>query len=376
MDTVVKKFGGTSLRTEERINLAVDEVAEDLEAGNPVVSVVSAMGKDGDPYATDTLIGLMEDVQPEIDPLKQDLIMSCGEVISASLFSHYLDAAGYDSVPMTGYQAGIFTDAEFGDARIVDVDPVRVEEYIRQEIPVVLAGFQGRTVRGQVTTLGRGGSDTTALRVGGAVDARMVEIFTDVPGVAVVDPGVVDDPPFFSSVSRNAMLNLARAGASVIHPRAVSAAIEFNVPFTIKCSWQKGRETVVGDKSSSAKTPLGIAVNEGCWLGEGAITEPGDNYESRGESSGIRFSGNDDKTFTVWKKETPELSEVDTRPVSLVTAVPTLADRASELIEEAVDAVDGRSYLGKKVESDGVQFVVEPDAEAGIVRDIYGRFYQ
>jgi len=375
MDTIVKKFGGTSLRTEERINLAVDEVAKDLEGGNPVVSVVSAMGKDGDPYATDTLIGLMEDVKPEIDPLKQDLIMSCGEVISASLFSHYLDAAGYDSVPMTGYQAGIFTDGEFGDARIVEVDPVRVEEYIRQEIPVVLAGFQGRTVRGEVTTLGRGGSDTTALRVGGAVDARMVEIFTDVPGVAVVDPGIVDDPSFFANIPRDAMLSLARAGARVIHPRAVSAAIEFDVPFTIKCSWQKGRETVVGDKSSSAKTPLGIAVNEGCWMEE-SISEAGDNYEFQGKSSGIKFSGNDGKTFTVWEKETPELSEVDTRPVSLVTAVPTVADRASELIEETVDAVDGRSYLGKNVESDKAQFVVEPDAGTGIARDLYGRFYQ
>jgi len=375
MDTIVKKFGGTSLRTEERINLAVDEVAKDLEEGNPVVSVVSAMGKDGDPYATDTLIGLMEDVKPEIDPLKQDLIMSCGEVISASLFSHYLDAAGYDSVPMTGYQAGIFTDGEFGDARIVEVDPVRVEEYIRQETPVVLAGFQGRTVRGEVTTLGRGGSDTTALRVGGAVDARMVEIFTDVPGVAVVDPGIVDDPSFFANIPRDAMLSLARAGARVIHPRAVSAAIEFDVPFTIKCSWQKGRETVVGDKSSSAKTPLGIAVNEGCWMEE-SISEAGDNYEFQGKSSGIKFSGNDGKTFTVWEKETPELSEVDTRPVSLVTAVPTVADRASELIEETVDAVDGRSYLGKNVESDKAQFVVEPDAGTGIARDLYGRFYQ
>ena len=375
MDTIVKKFGGTSLRTEERINLAVDEVAKDLEGGNPVVSVVSAMGKDGDPYATDTLIGLMEDVKPEIDPLKQDLIMSCGEVISASLFSHYLDAAGYDSVPMTGYQAGIFTDGEFGDARIVEVDPVRVEEYIRQETPVVLAGFQGRTVRGEVTTLGRGGSDTTALRVGGAVDARMVEIFTDVPGVAVVDPGIVDDPSFFANIPRDAMLSLARAGARVIHPRAVSAAIEFDVPFTIKCSWQKGRETVVGDKSSSAKTPLGIAVNEGCWMEE-SISVAGDNYEFQGKSSGIKFSGNDGKTFTVWEKETPELSEVDTRPVSLVTAVPTVADRASELIEETVDAVDGRSYLGKNVESDKAQFVVEPDAGTGIARDLYGRFYQ
>jgi aspartate kinase len=375
MDTIVKKFGGTSLRTEKRINLAVDEVASDLEKGNAVVSVVSAMGKDGDPYATDTLIGLMEEVSPEIDPLKQDLIMSCGEVISASLFSHYLDSAGCDSVPMTGYQAGIFTDGEFGDARIIDVDPVRLEDYVHRKIPVVLAGFQGRTVRGEVTTLGRGGSDTTALRVGGAVDAEMVEIYTDVPGVAVVDPGIVDDPPFFSNVPRESMLNLAKAGANVIHPRAVSAAIDFDVPFTIKCSWQKGRETVVGGESSPARTPLGIAVRDNCWMAEEPVSGPESNYKHGEEPSGIKFKKDDGKTYTVWKKETPELSGVDTRPATLVTAVPTVSDRTSKLIEKALNAVSEKSYIGKNVESQKVQFVVEPDSETGTVRDIYDSFY-
>ncbi|MFB6216174.1 MAG: aspartate kinase, partial [Candidatus Aenigmatarchaeota archaeon] len=150
MAKIVKKFGGTSLQTEERINLAVEEVIEDLEKGNEVITVVSALGRGGDPYATDTLIDLMKDVSPEIDPLKQDLMMSCGEIISASLFSHYLDAAGYDSVPMTGQQAGILTDREFGEARIVDIDTERMDEYMDRGKSVVIAGFQGRTKKGEV----------------------------------------------------------------------------------------------------------------------------------------------------------------------------------------------------------------------------------
>ncbi|MBS3736446.1 aspartate kinase [Candidatus Bipolaricaulota bacterium] len=375
MDRVVKKFGGTSLRTEKRINLAVDEVAEDLEAGNAVVSVVSAMGTDGDPYATDTLIGLMEEVSSEVDPLKKDLIMSCGEVISASLFSHYLDSVGYDSIPMTGHQAGIFTDRGFGDARIVGVDPSRMENYLNQKRPVVLAGFQGRTIEGEITTLGRGGSDTTALRVGGSVGAELVEIYTDVPGVAVVNPELVENPPFFSSVPRDALLFMAKNGAAVIHPRAVAAAAEYDVPFSIKCSWVDGEETAVNSEPSSEDTPLGIAVLDGCSMVELSCSELESISESVPKSGTIRIDKNDGTSFLLSKEAEFDPAGHDARHVSLVTAVPTLSTEASEITDRIVGAVEGEIYLEKKVSSSGVQFVVEPGEVERVVRVIYDLFY-
>lgn len=375
MVRIVKKFGGTSLRTGERINLAVEKVAEDLENGNSVISVVSAMGEDGDPYATDTLIGLMEEVSPEVDSLKKDLIMSCGEVISASLFSHYLDSAGYDSVPMTGYQAGIFTDREFGDARIVGVDPAKMENYLNQKKPVVLAGFQGRTIEGEITTLGRGGSDTTALRVGGSVSAELVEIFTDVPGVAVVDPELVKNPPFFSSIPRDALLGLAENGAEVIHPRAVSAAGEYDVPFSIKCSWVDGKETLVNSDPSSEDTPLGIAVLDGCSMVELSCSKLENILESIDETDTIRINKNDDRSCLVSEESEFDPAGHDARPVSVVTAVPTISDKTAEILDRIIEAIEGKVYLERKVDSAQVQFVVEPGEEGRVVREVYDLFY-
>ncbi|MFB6290765.1 MAG: hypothetical protein ABEJ25_03435 [Candidatus Bipolaricaulia bacterium] len=373
MDRIVKKFGGTSLRTEERIRLAVEKVVGDLERGRSVIVVVSAMGKDGDPYATDTLIGLMEDVSSEIDPLKQDLMMSCGEVISASLFSHYLDDAGYDSVPMTGYQAGIFTDDEFGDANILEVDSAGLEKYLNQGRPVVLAGFQGRTIKGEVTTLGRGGSDTTALRVGGAVDADLVEMYTDVPGVAVADPGLVEDPPFFSNISRDALRKLVVNGSNVVHPQAVSSAQNYDVPISVRSYKDERRETIIDGKTSSDRTPLGIAVMEGCGLVEEPSLDP--ENTSKAEVVSVNIKGNGSKPSILLKEVGGELGDYDPEQVSLVTAVPTIPGRTNELVNKTVDAIDKEKYVGVKTGSDGVQFVVEPGEEAEVVREIYRVFY-
>ncbi|MCF7890460.1 aspartate kinase [Candidatus Bipolaricaulota bacterium] len=374
MTRIVKKFGGTSLQTEERIKLAVEKVIDDLEEGNEVISVVSALGRGGDPYATDTLIELMRDVSPEIDPLKQDLMMSCGEVISASLFSHYLDVAGYDAVPMTGYQAGILTDREFGDARICEVDTGRMDEYMARGKSVVLAGFQGRTSKGEVTTLGRGGSDTTALKVGGAVNADRVEVYTDVPGVAVVDPGRVNDPPFFEAIPRDALLKLSASGSNIIHPRAVSAANEYEIPFSIKCSWGNG-ETLVNGRPSSERTPLGISVMSSC----GLVKDPGfaqkENSECGKGSVRVVLEGDEGEFYLVREKAQSELSDFDPEPVSLVTAVSTLPDRSDDLFNRAIEVVGRANYVEKKVEPEAVQFVVKPEMESKVVRRIYDLFY-
>lgn len=376
MGKVVKKFGGTSLQTRERINLSVAEVIEDLANGDEVVSVVSAMGREGDPYATDTLIGLMEDVAPELDLLKKDLIMSCGEVISASLFSHYLDAEGYDAIPVTGYQAGIFTDDNFGNARIIGLDPVRINRYLGQGKPVILAGFQGRTVRGEITTLGRGGSDTTALTVGGALGADLVEIYTDVPGVAVVDPGLVDDPPFFTKIPRDALLKLARGGAEVIHPRAVKSAINYDVPFSIKCSWKKGEQTIVADEPSPEKTPVGIAVRDDYKLVEGREGNGKNELAEEQDPNVVRLEDKTGEQFVMGNIEPDRLAEIDkSSSVSVVTGVPTVPDRSTQLKDRISQSVDRDLYIDKRVEEGKVSFLVNKGKERSLVQRIYNLFY-
>ncbi|MBS3786710.1 hypothetical protein KGY79_00775 [Candidatus Bipolaricaulota bacterium] len=374
MAKIVKKFGGTSLQTEKRIKLAVEEVIEGIENGNEVISVVSALGRGGDPYATDTLIDLMKEISPEIDPLKQDLMMSCGEVISASLFSHYLDAAGYDSVPLTGSQAGIITDREFGEARIVDINTERMLEYMAQDKSVVLAGFQGITKKGEITTLGRGGSDTTALEIGGALNADKVEVYTDVPGVAVVDPHRVKDPPFFDAIPRGVLRKLSNNGTSVIHPRAISAANQYEIPFSIKCSWGSG-ETLVNGRPSSAKTPLAVAVKDDCSLVRVSNFDSKKNAGSGKSTERVVAKGNEGKFYLLEGESKRRVQDFNSRPASLVTAVSTLPERSNTLLSKVLDVVGREHYVEKKVGSSLVKFIVEPGMESEVVRRIYNRFY-
>lgn len=374
MAKIVKKFGGTSLGTKGKIKLAVEKVIEDLEKGNDVISVVSALGRGGDPYATDTLIDLLKEVSPEIDPLKQDLMMSCGEVISAALFSHYLDVEGYDSIPMTGSQAGIRTDREFGDARIIDIDTEKMEKYMDGGKSVVLAGFQGVTKKGEVTTLGRGGSDTTALKVGGAVNADRVEVYTDVPGVAVVDPDRVEDPPFFDAIPRQALLKLAENGSNIIHPRAISAAKEYGIPFSIRCSWGNG-ETIANGRPSSEETPLGVAVKVGCGLVRESDFDAKESVESLKDKVQFGLKGDEGKFYLLEDKDEGKVSDFDSRPASLVTTVSTLPERNDALLNRVIDVVGRENYLEKKVGSSLIKFIVEPGMESEVVHRIYNQFY-
>lgn len=372
MARIVKKFGGTSLQTRERIELAVDDVADSLEDEDQVIVVVSAMGREGDPYATDNLIGLLEEVSPEIDPLVKDLMMSNGEVISAVVFAHHLRSRGYQAVPMTGPQAGIFTTDDFGDARITDMDPARMEGIVRNGKPVVLAGFQGRTVRNEITTLGRGGSDTTAVTVGGYLDADLVEIFTDVPGVAAVDPSLVEDPPFFSSVPRDSLLALAQFGASVIHPRAVKNAEEYEVPFSIKCRWDDSGKTVVGDEPAPVDTPMGIAMIDGLAGLKGSYESLVTRFDQEkvvriDEGNGILpLSGDVDGGEERFEK---------LGNLALVTAVSTRPGDTDHLVQEIGESISDRDYLGRRVLSNGVQYLVDQEVASRVIKRAYDSIY-
>ncbi|HHU20740.1 MAG TPA: aspartate kinase, partial [Bacilli bacterium] len=185
MDILVQKFGGTSLKDVGSREYAIKHIQASLREGYKVVVVVSAIGRAPDPYATDALLALINYPNGKQSKREQDLLMSCGEIISASIMAAYIEAQGVKAEAMTGFQAGIVTTEDFGNAHIIKVVPAAIEKEIKQGKIVVVAGFQGRTEKDEITTLGRGGSDTTAVVLGGYLKADLVEIYTDVPGIAV-----------------------------------------------------------------------------------------------------------------------------------------------------------------------------------------------
>ncbi|NMF05981.1 aspartate kinase [Clostridium beijerinckii] len=261
MKIVVQKFGGTSVSTEENRKKVIEKVKSAIKDGYSPVVVVSAMGRKGQPYATDTLLSLISDKFKNANKLAQDLLMTCGEIISSVVMSNDLYNAGIDAVPLTGGQAGILTDNNFTDATCIEVKPKKILELVSQgRIPVV-TGFQGMTENGYLTTLGRGGSDTTASILGVALKASEIEIYTDVDGIMTADPRVVENANLIDVISYNEVFQLADKGATVIHPRAVEVAMEGNIPILIKNTMSNSKGTLInnfGDKGND-RIMTGIA---------------------------------------------------------------------------------------------------------------------
>ena len=226
-DTViVMKFGGTSVRSEEARSSAIKHIRKHTESGKKLVVVVSAMGRKGEPYATDTLIELLKDEGEPINAEELDKIMSIGETLSSVFFSHLLNQNGLPAQSFTGRQAGILTDDNPGNSEILKINPARIIKVLNKEIIAVVAGFQGATHEGDVRTLGRGGSDTTAVALGVALNAKRVEIYSDVDGVAICDPKKITSASFVDSISANQILTMANEGSSIIHPRAVRESLK------------------------------------------------------------------------------------------------------------------------------------------------------
>jgi len=248
LQILVQKFGGTSVTTAERRESVASKVLEAVHSGYSPVIVVSAIGRSGDPYATDTFLGMVKGICPDLPKRELDLLMSCGEVISGTILVSTLNSLGLEAVLFTGGQAGIITDTEFGDARIVRVEPGRILEQLAKGKVVVVAGFQGITEDGQITTLGRGGSDTTASALGVALDAEAIDIYTDVEGIMTADPRIVEDARTIDTVTYNEICQMAYQGAKVIHPRAVEIAMQRNIPLRIKSTFSDAPGTLVTNR--------------------------------------------------------------------------------------------------------------------------------
>src|ERR1700691_1388889 len=255
-EIVVMKFGGTSVADAERIKRAATRIVAKREAGNSVVVVLSARGK-----TTDELISMAEEVSEKPDPREMDMLLSTGERISCALCAMAIDDLGHRAISLTGSQAGIVTDESHTKARIIDVRAERILSALAEDRIVLVAGFQGvSTSSSDVTTLGRGGSDTTAVALAAAVGAEVCEIYTDVPGVFSADPRIVPDARKLASVSFEEMLEMAASGAGVLQLRSVEYARTHGVRIHRRSSFDEEPGTFVVPEGETMEQPLITAV--------------------------------------------------------------------------------------------------------------------
>jgi aspartate kinase len=253
--TVVMKFGGTSVADAERIQRAARRIVAQREAGKRVIAVLSARGK-----TTDDLIRMAEEVSPTPDPREMDMLLSTGERISCALCAMAINDLGHRAISLTGSQAGIVTDTSHTKARILDVRADRIREALGNDQIVLVAGFQGVSTSRDVTTLGRGGSDTTAVALAAAIEAEICEIYTDVAGVFSADPRIVPDARKLPLVSFEEMLEMAASGAKVLQLRSVEYARTHGVRIHCRSSFTDAPGTVVLNEDETMEHPLITAV--------------------------------------------------------------------------------------------------------------------
>lgn len=256
MALYVAKFGGSSVASLERIDKVSERVAKMKKNGDGVVVVVSAMGD-----TTDDLLDLAQDIGRNLDPREMDMLLTTGEQQSAALLALSLQERGCPAISLCGWQAGIKTDEQYGKARIIDIDPTRIRSELKSGKVVVIAGFQGLTPSGDVTTLGRGGSDTTAVALAARLKADRCMIFTDVDGVFTADPRIVHEAKKLPTISYEEMLEMASLGAVVLQPRAAEFAMLYNVDVEVRSSFNDNPGTIVTEVGKMEKQRIvsGIA---------------------------------------------------------------------------------------------------------------------
>ncbi len=240
MGIVVQKYGGSSVADAQKIMRVAQRIVNCKREGNQMLAIVSAMGK-----TTDNLIKLAEQINPKAPKREMDRLLSTGEQMSMSLLAMAIDALGEKAVSLTGPQAGIETSSDYSKAKILNIKSERLKKELEKGNIVIIAGFQGRTNSGDIATLGRGGSDTSAVSIAAALKADLCEIFTDVDGVYCADPRIVAQAKKLSRVSYDEMLELALLGAKVLHPRSVELAKTYGVEIHVRSSFNHNIGTIV-----------------------------------------------------------------------------------------------------------------------------------
>ncbi|HLR11457.1 MAG TPA: aspartate kinase [Sporosarcina sp.] len=259
MDRVVMKFGGTSVADEARIERAASLIQKEVENGKQVAVVVSAMGK-----TTDQLLTLANDIAPNASERELDMLLTTGEQVTASLLAMALNAKGLGAQSLTGWQAGIQTNEFYSRARIEEIRVERVNTILNEGKVAVITGFQGVSPNGDITTLGRGGSDTSAVAVAIAIEAEVCDIYTDVEGVFTTDPRMIQEASKLTEISYDEMLELANLGAGVLHPRAIEFAKNHNMPVRVRPAHVEGEGTVIKEEveMETSLSVRGVAFEE------------------------------------------------------------------------------------------------------------------
>ena len=247
MDTVVLKFGGSSVADNIKLNVVADKIIHLYETNNVVV-VVSAQGK-----TTDRLLGEAHSLNPVPDDRELDVLLSTGEQITISKLSILLNKLGYPAISLTGWQAGIYTNCTNQNAISENIDTTRIQNELEKRRIVIVAGFQGINSNFDITTLGRGGSDTTAVAIAAALNAKNCYIFSDVDGVYTTDPNKIGSAKKLETVSYDEMLDIADEGAKVLHNRCVEIGQKFNIPIVTKSTFNNKPGTIVNDKIEDTK---------------------------------------------------------------------------------------------------------------------------
>ncbi len=327
MALIVQKYGGSSVADAEKIKNVARRVAATKEKGDDVVVVVSAMGQ-----TTDELISLAHQVSAEPDERELDLLLSTGELISSTLLAMALKSLGYQAISLSGAQAGIRTDATYSQARILTVEAQRTIKELSEGKIIIVAGFQGITDEMDITTLGRGGSDTTAVAMAAGLGARVCEIYTDVDGVYTVDPRFVPEARKLMEIGYEEMLELATHGAKVIHPRAVELGELHNIPILVASSFNESPGTLI----------------------HGGIT-----MEVRNKARGIAHDLNVAKITVLGVPDRPGIASAIFEPLAKENvSVDTIVQNAS------VERVTDLTFTVSKSDLDRAMRVVEPVAKS------------
>jgi aspartate kinase len=355
---IVQKFGGTSVRDEHGRNLARKHIEKALNDGYKVVVVVSAMGRKGDPYATDTLLSLVDGSNACITKREQDMLMACGEIISSVVFTNMLNKHGIKATALTGAQAGFRTNDDHTNAKIIEMRCERLLNELKEHDVVVVAGFQGAAKNGDVTTIGRGGSDTSAAALGAALNAEWIDIFTDVEGVMTADPRIVKNARPLDVVTYTEICNMAYQGAKVIHPRAVEIAMQAKVPIRIRSTYSDSPGTLVtslGKKGSDIKERLVTGIAHVANITQIKVFAKEGRYDLQAE------------VFKAMANEGISVDFINISPNGVVYTVSSdLADRAIQALEKlGYDPVVTRGCA--KVSTVGAGIAGVPGVTAKIV---------
>ncbi len=259
MSLIVQKYGGTSVGTPERIRNVASRVLATQREGHSVVVVASAMSG-----VTDNLLKLSKAVSDSPTERELDVLLSTGEQTTIALTAMAINALGGRAISLTGAQAGILTDGIHTKAKIANITPRQIRKYLNDGIIVIVAGFQGQTLQGNITTLGRGGSDLTAIAIAAALKAHNCEIYTDVDGVYTCDPRIVPNARKIDVIAYDELLEMASSGSKVMQSRSVEFAKKFNVPFEVRSSFNQNRGTIVKEENPNLETVVvrGVSIEK------------------------------------------------------------------------------------------------------------------